>query len=156
MSKRRALLLPVILALLVPGLLQLTACGGAPPSTGDDTPPPLKLDGLYRGRYWLTLHDGTSEQTRQDGQVLMRFEKGKYEVEGDYPLLPPAGGGDYVLGDRSITLTDTMAHTADFDWTLILNGRFDVDVGGDGSLRLTQRDLDYGRYHELELEAATQ
>ena len=50
-----------------------------------------------------------------------------------------------------LVLDDTVIHTANFDWSLILKGRFEFDMGNDGVVRLTQRDLEYGRYHELEL-----
>ena len=132
-------------------LLLLSAC--ATPPSGEDDPGafPLELDGSYRGRYWVTHHDGTSEQVRQDGSVWMRFHEGNYEVRGDHKLLPPAGSGEYRIEGRELILVDTAVHTADFDWTLILKGRFDIDAGGEGLLRFTQRDLDRGRYHELEL-----
>lgn len=132
-------------------LLFLVGCAGAPPADGGDTTPPIALDGLYRGRYWITHQDGTSDQNRQDGNAWMSFDKGSYEVQGDFELLPPAGGGEYYIDGRVLVLKDTVMHTANFDWTLILNGRFDVDMSEDGAVRLTQRDLEYARYHELEL-----
>ena len=138
--------LPLLLTVLV-----LSACAAAPPAGDEDPVTSLELDGVYRGRYWVTFEDGSSEQRRMDGPVTMRFTGGNYEIEGDRLYLPPSGGGEFYIDGRVLVLDDTAMHTADFDWSLILKGRFDIDMGGDGTVRLTQRDLDRSRYHELEL-----
>lgn len=132
--------------------LALCSCMGRPPShdAGDETP--IEIEGVYRGRYWVTHEEGNQEQIRQDGAVMVRFHEGHYEVEGQRRLLPPAGSGKYRVEGRVLILEDTAMHTADFDWSLILDGRFDIDPGQDGHLRLTQRDLDHDRYHELDLD----
>jgi len=132
-------------------LLVLTGCAGQQSTAEEDPEMPLDLHGIYRGRYWVTHEDGTSQQRRMDGPVWMRFEDGSYEIQGEYEFVPPAGGGEYTLEGRVLVLDDTFMHTANFDWSLILKGRFDIDVGGEGRLRLTQRDMDHARYHELEL-----
>lgn len=144
----RRFLLPLVLFAL---LTSLSACASAPPAEDAEAVPVIELEGEYRGRYWVTYDEGRSQQQRSDGPVRMRFSKGSYEVQGERRLLPPSGGGDFHIDGRVLVLKDTAMHTADFDWTLILDGRFDIDMGDDGVVRLTQRDLDTRRYHELEL-----
>lgn len=135
--------------LLLSLVLWVAACSAPPPRT--ETEGPIELSGTYRGTYWITEHDGSSEQYRQSGLCTMRFHDGHYEIEGDRIDLPPDGGGEYRVDGDQLQLTDTMQHTADFDWSLILSGRFQIDAGQDGYIRLEQRDLVHNRLHELEL-----
>ncbi|HKI84516.1 MAG TPA: hypothetical protein VKA63_09285 [Candidatus Krumholzibacteria bacterium] len=129
--------------------LWIAAC--AAPSPRTDSEKPIELSGTYRGTYWITDHEGTSEQYRESGTCTMRFDDGHYEIEGDRIGLPPEGGGEYRVEGDQLQLTDTMQHTADFDWSLILSGRFQIDAGDDGYIRLEQHDLAHNRLHELEL-----
>jgi len=135
-------------ALLLAAVI-LIGCAVPPPPNQDATP--IQLQGTYRGTYWITHHDGTSEQFRESGEVTMVFTNGHYEIKGDQIDLPPEGSGNYTVNGDVLELEDTARHMADFDWSLILSGRFQIDAGDDGYLRLEQRDLDHSRYHELEL-----
>jgi hypothetical protein len=137
-----------VVTLLLAAVIFL-GCAVPPPATQDTTP--IQLQGSYRGTYWITLNDGSSEQSRESGEVTMTFEGGHYEVKGDQIDLPPEGSGNYTVNGDMLELEDTARHTADFDWSLILSGRFQIDAGDDGYLRLEQRDLDHSRHHELEL-----
>ncbi len=132
------------------GALFLSSCASS--YRGKETPAvPVELNGSYQGTYWITHHDGSSEQFRESGHVWMSFADGHYEVQGAQPYLPPAGSGDYRIEGDILKLTDTANHTAEFDWTLILQGRFEIHAGNGGFVRLEQRDLEHSRLHELEL-----
>ncbi len=139
-----------MLVLAVISAVTLSGCAASYREEGAISPP-LRLEGRYHGTYWRTEHDGTNEQVRHAGEVWMDFRDGRYRIEGDFRHLPPAGSGRYrIEGDRLI-LEDTANHTADFDWTLILQGPFEVQTGRGGLIRLEQRDLEHARRHELEL-----
>ena len=141
-------LLPLVLALA--GGLLLSSCAASYQGR-EDSSLPIDLSGSYQGSYWITVHEGSSEQHRRGGSVWMRFADGHYEVGGEQRLLPPSGSGDYRVEGDLLYLTDTAAHTADFDWTLILQGRFEIQTGNGGVIRFVQHDLDHSRLHELEL-----
>ncbi len=129
--------------------LWIAGCAATPPRAESENP--IELSGVYRGTYWITDHEGTSEQYRESGMCTMRFADGRYQIEGDRIGLPPDGGGEYRIEGDQLQLTDTAQHTADFDWSLILSGRFQIDAGDDGYIRLEQHDLAHNRLHELEL-----
>lgn len=51
---------------------------------------------------------------------------------GNYPnRYPVIGQGKVETGADHITFADSLAYTADFDWSLILQGRFQVSLEGD-------------------------
>lgn len=64
--------------------------------------------------------------------------------------MPPAGRGSYSVHGTIITLTDNIAHTAELDWTLILNGDFDYSFNGK-TLTLAQDDTRFHRYRTITL-----
>ena len=135
------------IAILLLAAVMFAGCAAAPPSSQNEEP--IHLQGTYRGTYSITHQDGTSDQFRESGEVTMSFEGGHYEIRGDQIGLPPEGAGNFTVEGDVLNLEDTARHTADFDWSLILLGRFLIDVGSDGYLHLEQRDLDHDRYHEL-------
>jgi hypothetical protein len=136
--------------LLLVAPLLLAACAAT--SGGGGSPAPIDLPGEYRGTYTLIHEAGSGEQWRQSGEMSMTFaEDGTYEIMGDRLHLPPAGSGTWERDGDDLVLDDTAMHTADFDWTLILDGRFALYGEGDGRIRLRQRDLDHDRIHELAL-----
>jgi hypothetical protein len=49
-----------------------------------------------------------------------------------------------------MVLKDTVMHTAEFDWTLILNGEFSMTLDG-SRLVLEQYDAQHGRQRILDL-----
>ena len=119
---------------------------------GGDPKPPVHLEGEYRGTYRLIHEEGAGDQWRESGGVWMSFSPdGTYEVRGDKLHLPPSGSGTWEREGDDLVLDDTALHTADFDWTLILDGRFQLYGEGEGHIRLRQRDMDHNRIHELEL-----
>ncbi len=144
--------IPTRYALPVALLLVLGLASCSPSYRGEVSLDEVTIEnGLYQGTYWITHHAGSSEQRRESGGVWMRLEDGRYQIEGEQPLLPPAGSGNYRIEGHTLVLEDTAMHTADFDWTLILHGRFDIEIGDRGWIRLVQDDPEHGRRHELEL-----
>jgi hypothetical protein len=98
-------------------------------------------------------YSGTFKMVESDGQVLngnvnISLNNNKYSVIPEQRYLPPVGAGKYNVNGNSINLLDTAVHTADFDWTLILNGDFEFSYN-DRVLTLTQNDTEHDRKRTL-------
>jgi hypothetical protein len=107
---------------------------------------PSALDGAYRGTFTIT----NSEGVVQTGNVTFTFDGDQYSCAPETMYLPPSGAGSFQFAGHAIRLKDTVAHTAEFDWTLILNGDFSYTFDG-VHLVLVQQDQEYQRYRRLEL-----
>lgn len=104
-------------------------------------------EGAYNGTYKLVNKDGTVDE----GAVFFNFSPmGEYFCYGEKRLSPPSGGGKYTVSGNKIVLTDLHAHTADFDWSLILNGEFISSYDG-AILMLIQLDIQQGRTRTIVL-----
>ena len=127
------------------GLLFLTGCQDNP-TTSDS----VQIEGEYNGTFTITYHVGTDSARTETGAVEFSFDDGRYDVDGEQRYLPPRGGGKYTIGS-SINLTDRELHTAEFDWSLILNGSFDYEMK-ENTLTMTQLREDRNRYREIVLQ----
>jgi len=88
--------------------------------------------------------------TTQAGGAIFRFRTNTYSSTPEKLYLPPSGAGSYRLNGNTLTLTDTVPHTADFDRSLILNGDFTY-FNDANKITLTQDDTKYRRYRTIEL-----
>lgn len=89
----------------------------------------LSLDGSYAGTFHRTGMDSAT--------VQIDFENNRFEGFSERPHYPAICAGTFSMEGSSIVFSDTCSWTADFDWTLILNGKFALDVSGD-VLKLTK------------------
>ena len=107
---------------------------------------PSSLDGTYRGIFTITHGNGLVET----GSVTFIFSGDRYSCMPEKQYLPPSGAGCFQLIGRTMKLMDTVAHTAEFDWTLILNGAFSFTYDG-VHLVLVQQDEQHQRHRFIEL-----
>ena len=84
----------------------------------DDGFPNSITDGTYVGIFTIKLEDG---QTKTGG-VTFTFNGNSYSCNPEKLYLPPSGEGSFHVIGQVLRLKDTALHTAEFDWTLILNG----------------------------------
>lgn len=113
-------------------------------------PQPVKA-GEYLGTIAVTFNASTdSAFVVQNGVTFTFADSGWYTCRGDNILNPPSGAGSFAVQPGAITLTDKVPHLAWFDWTLILNGRFEMRVRVD-SLVMTQNDTSHRRYRRIAL-----
>ena len=115
-------------------------------SCSDLSTGPTSIDGTYRGTFTVTHGSGLVES----GVVTISFVGGQYTCSPEQKYLPPSGSGLYVIVADTIRLTDTAAHTAEFDWTLILNGSFSFQLNG-SDVVLSQQDSEHQRYRRIDL-----
>lgn len=91
----------------------------------------------FKGTYTGTF------RIKQDGKMVMTDTElvlvdGNFEVKKG----PKLGSGSFKLEDKTtVTFSDEIVRTADFDWNIILNGSYTYQALGD-SLILT-RNLPY-------------
>jgi len=107
---------------------------------------PSEFDGTYGGTFTITNSSGATET----GPVTFIFAGDRYSCTPQQHYLPPSGAGYCVSSGRTLRLKDTIAHTAEFDWTLILNGEFSLTYDG-VHLVLQQDDLQYRRHRTIDL-----
>ena len=104
-------------------------------------------NGTYTGTFTIRQSDGSEHS----GGVTFTFHDGSYTCSPEVRYLPPGGAGTYHTFGTTLVLTDTVAHTAEFDWTLILGGEFAFSFDG-RTLKLTQDDTKYHRHRVIVLK----
>ena len=114
----------------------------------EDEPP--EIQGVYKGTYSRTEYFATDSVSTREGPATFKFTGTDYSCYGEEFYLPPGGAGEYTISDSKIILIDLVGHTAEFDWSLILNGEFDYSFDGK-NLILTQHDTKRGRFHRATL-----
>jgi hypothetical protein len=124
----------------------LSACHAS-----DDSPaaPQLLGDGVYSGVYTRVEHSTSGQPTTTSGGVNLSIEGDRYSIRGEIRYAPPSGSGLFIVGDV-VTFTDDAFRTAEFDWTLIVNGEFGYDQN-DSSVVLEQYDETHDRHVRIEL-----
>lgn len=93
------------------------------------------LEGEYSGEYY-GRNPGHSD-LRTSGKVTLRLDGEHFVSGGSADRFPAGGSGTYFTSGKYIMFKDTNVWTADFDWSLILNGKFGYKIRGD-SLIMTR------------------
>ena len=140
--KRASILLTVII---------FASCNGTGPTSTVSIQP-----GTYKGTFSITYFVEADSAFTQNSRTTFTFsDTGWYTCRGDVPYTPPSGGGEYKIVIDSLQLKDLVPHTAEFDWTLILNGSFHLARNGT-TLTLTQNDNLHRRYRHIVLSLQSQ
>jgi len=96
------------------------------------------LDGNYTGYYYYT-GPGETKTIKSQNTVTVNLSGKEYHSSGDASRIPAGGAGEFTLVDKEeVQFNDKHVWTADFDWNLILNGRFIYELKND-SLILTRK-----------------
>lgn len=95
------------------------------------------LEGKYSGDFY-SMYPGYPSLRKSEIKVSLQLDGENYSSSGSPGRFPAGGSGTYsIKGKGQIEFQDKNAWTADFDWNLILNGKFDYKIKGD-SLILTR------------------
>lgn len=70
--------------------------------------------------------------------ISISFNNEKFAVIPDPTRKPATGSGTYSSKDGTANFTDSNVYTADFDWNLILNGEYTIEISGN-NLMLTKQ-----------------
>lgn len=86
------------------------------------------FDGMYSGTFHRTGMDTT--------EVTLSFSQTIFEGESSREKYPAICRGSFEIEDNIISFADSCTWTADFDWSLILNGTYNFSFRSDNTLRL--------------------
>jgi hypothetical protein len=85
--------------------------------------------GRYTGTFYRTGMDTTPV-------TLGLLSTNQFEGTSDRPLYPAICGGNFTFDGSILTVNDTCAWTANFDWTLIFDGNYNVSFTGENAIRI--------------------
>ncbi len=85
------------------------------------------LNGRYIGFFSRTGMD--------TAQVSLLFSGDRFEGESDMTNYPAICTGEFELDNNSVNFNDACAWTANFDWSLILSGNYNINVSN-GTVRI--------------------
>lgn len=85
------------------------------------------LDGKYTGIFYRTGLDTVP--------VTLFFDGDRFEGQGSRPYYPAVCHGSFELDYTTIHFYDSCAWTANFDWSLILTGAYNIQIS-DGTVRI--------------------
>jgi hypothetical protein len=95
------------------------------------------ISGTYSGRL-LADEKGNSFSTGPINTIVsFSFSSPNYNTVTAPSGFTAASKGTYTLSGNVISLTDSLVHTANFDWGLILSGKYNYNVDAD-SLIITR------------------
>lgn len=103
----------------------LVAC--AKEKSHEEGEAPIGFDGRYVGVFSRTGIDTVS--------VTLNFQGDNFDGQSDREKYPAICHGSFTKDISSIVFSDSCAWTADFDWTLILNGSYSL-ASTDSTLRI--------------------
>jgi len=82
-------------------------------------------------------YGGTFQRSgMQKSGVLLTLNAGTFTGSSSQDKYPAICRGSYTIDGSTITFIDSCNWTADFDWTLILNGTYNITMGNNRSLRI--------------------
>lgn len=89
---------------------------------------PRRIDGSYSGTFNRTGMD--------TADVKLSFGENLYEGQSDMEKYPAICRGSFNLSQNLIVFADSCTWTANFDWTLILNGTYNISFQDNDAIRI--------------------
>jgi hypothetical protein len=83
--------------------------------------------------------------------ITLTFTAGAFTGESDTPKYPAICNGTYKIIGQEIEFFNACPWTAEFDWSLILNGKFKLDVDGE-QLQMRRHLNGNADYYKLQLQ----
>ena len=93
-----------------------------------DQETPVQLDGAWFGTFSRTGMDTAN--------VMFQFQDNTFQGSSSKTKYPAICHGSFDIDQHSIYLIDSCTWTADFDWTLILNGTYNFSQTSDLEVRI--------------------
>jgi hypothetical protein len=94
----------------------------------NNAPAGHNLSGSYSGIFYRTGMDTAG--------VVINFNGNNFDGQSNRPKYPAICRGSFDLDATTINFIDSCQWTADFDWSLILNGNYNIDFKNDGTVRI--------------------
>lgn len=106
----------------------------------------------------LTLageYSGTFYRTRDNIKILessitLNFDSGSFSGGGENNQAPAICRGKYSHNENEINFTNECFFTANFDWTLILSGKFSITETDESIILSKEIDAQNGDYYQLD------
>jgi hypothetical protein len=111
------------LLMILPVALVLLACEKDDENGNTLSPESLLPNGLYEGTFNRSGMDTVN--------VSISFHAGLFEGSSARTQYPAICRGSYTGDTGSIQFSDSCVWQANFDWSLILNGRYELERDGD-------------------------
>ena len=73
-------------------------------------------------------YNGTFERNGNDSKVELTFNNGTFNGQSELGKFPAICRGTYTSSGNKMTFTNNCAWTAEFDWTLILGGDWNLNL----------------------------
>ncbi len=115
------------------GLIFLVRCE-------EDAISPLGV-GRYSGEFTVFYQYNTDEETTSSGPTTLTIDENGYNLTETTYVTPPRSAGRCQWNESSISFEDTIIHTAEFDWQLIIHGAYVYSFDGT-TLDMSQYDSD--------------
>lgn len=116
----------------------------------EDSPSQKIEIGSFSGEYKVFHNYGTAEERWSSGITALTIDENGYHLTENTYITPPFSGGRCDWSETTIYFQDTVIHTAEFDWTLIIDDSYDYTYDG-SILELSQVDPDYNRKYTYNL-----
>jgi len=97
-------------------------------------------DGTYQGTFTVIYLSETLS-----GKTTLELKKGRFSCSRNPNRIPAGGSGTFTTENNTITFNDESAWTADFDWNLILHGKYHYTCNGK-KLTITANKNQVGNY----------
>ncbi len=81
--------------------------------------------------------------------MLWLQENGDFTGQSSLAKYPAICKGSYQYQQGRLSFSDSCSWTADFDWSLILNGTYQASIGNNGQLRFWRTNGNYTDTYEL-------
>ncbi|MFY0592202.1 hypothetical protein [Roseivirga sp.] len=113
-----------------------------------DSEPDTIPDGTFIGTFTVEYMDGRT----YSNPVSVTFKSGEYYNAGNVDKVPAGGSGKFTISNGLIEFIDENFWTAEFDWNLILSGKYSLLVT-DAQIRFSAEKHNVGTYtYNLENE----
>jgi hypothetical protein len=89
------------------------------------------VDGTYRGVFEIENTDPAANSTPITADVWVNLKGINYNSTGSVNGISAGASGKYFIKKDVITFTDILMHTANFDWSLLLNGSYTYTIKDD-------------------------
>lgn len=94
--------------------------------TKDDTFFSWNLEGEYEGTFTVKYTNGET----YSNPVKITFQGNTYISSASNDRYPAGGNGSFTIKENEVVFQDINFWTADFDWCLILNGKYKIQTNG--------------------------
>ena len=96
-------------------------------NTDDDNNTNQDFNGTYNGTFTVEYANG---ETFSNPVIVSFTKENAYQSSQNNDFFPAGGNGTYEKGNSTINFTDINFWLANFDWNLILDGKYNYSKNG--------------------------